>query len=96
MSLEEDNATHVKGDFCKLLLPLVTAHRYDGPTRLAHSEPKILHEKIHYKSYSDDEITRILTTRSKAQLLATFNYNNDAFGHPISKVALTSFVLQNC
>ena len=70
----------------QLLLPLVTAHRYDGPTKLAHSEPKILHEKIHYKSYSDYDIIRILTTRSKAQLLATFNYNNDAFGHPISKV----------
>ncbi|XP_004966805.2 annexin D7-like [Setaria italica] len=72
----------------QLLVPLVSAYRYDGPevnTRLAHSEAKILHEKIHHKAYSDDEIIRILTTWSKAQLLATFNYYNDAFGHPINK-----------
>jgi annexin D len=70
-------------------VPLVSAYRYDGPevnTRLAHSEAKILHEKIQHKAYSDDEIIRILTTRSKPQLLATFNYYNDAFGHPINKV----------
>jgi len=56
----------------QLMVPLVTAYRYDGPevnTRLAHSEAKILHEKIHHKSYSDDEITRILTTRSKLSCL---------------------------
>ena len=73
----------------QLLVPLVTAYRYYGPevnTRLAHSEAKILHEKIQHKSYSDDEIIRILTTRSKAQLLATFNYYNDSFGHPFNKV----------
>jgi len=65
-----------------------SAYRYDGPevnTRLAHSEAKILHEKIQHKSYSDVAIIRIRTTRSKAQLLATFNYYNDSFGHPINK-----------
>jgi len=43
----------------QLLVPLVTAYHYDGPevnTRLAHTEAKILHEKIHHKSYSADEI----------------------------------------
>jgi hypothetical protein len=73
----------------QLLVPLVSAYRYEGPevnTRLAHSEAKILHEKIEHKAYGDDEIIRILTTRSKAQLLATFNNYNDSFGHPITKV----------
>ncbi|GJN00274.1 hypothetical protein PR202_ga17694 [Eleusine coracana subsp. coracana] len=87
-SLEEDVAAHATGDFRKLLVPLVTAYRYEGQevnTRLAHSEAKILHEKIHHKKYSDDEIIRILTTRSKAQLLATFNYYNDEYGHRINK-----------
>ncbi|TVU12013.1 hypothetical protein EJB05_45631 [Eragrostis curvula] len=87
-SLEEDVAAHATGDFRKLLVPLVSAYRYEGPevnTRLAHSEAKILHEKIHHKKYSDDEIIRILTTRSKAQLLATFNHYNDEFGHRINK-----------
>ncbi|GJM86880.1 hypothetical protein PR202_ga02779 [Eleusine coracana subsp. coracana] len=72
----------------QLLVPLVSAYRYDGPevnTSVAHSEAKILHEKIHKKAYSDDEIIRILTTRSKAQLLATFNSYNDQFSHPINK-----------
>jgi hypothetical protein len=70
-------------------VPLVSVYRYDGPevnTSLAHSEAKILHEKIHNKAYSDEEIIRILTTRSKAQLLATFNSYNDQFTHPINKV----------
>ncbi|KAL6912113.1 hypothetical protein ACP4OV_000918 [Aristida adscensionis] len=87
-SLEEDVAAHVTGDFRKLLVPLVSAYRYDGPevnTSLAHSEAKILHAKIHDKAYSDDDIIRILTTRSKAQLLATFNSYNDQFSHPITK-----------
>ncbi|GJN22316.1 hypothetical protein PR202_gb09871 [Eleusine coracana subsp. coracana] len=87
-SLEEDVAAHVTGDFRKLLVPLVSAYRYDGPevnTSVAHSEAKILHEKIHKKAYSDDEIIRILTTRSKTQLLATFNSYNDQFSHPINK-----------
>jgi annexin D len=77
------------GSLFQLLVPLVSAYRYEGPevnTRLAHSEAKILHEKIHHKKYSDDEIIRILTTRSKAQLQATFNNYNNEFGHPINKV----------
>uniref|UniRef100_N1QUS5 Annexin n=1 Tax=Aegilops tauschii TaxID=37682 RepID=N1QUS5_AEGTA len=72
----------------ELLVPLVSSHRYEGPevnTRLAHSEAKLLHEKIEHKAYGDDEVIRILTTRSKAQLLATFNNYNDTFGHPITK-----------
>lgn len=76
------------------MVPLVSAYRYDGPevnTSLAHSEAKILHGKISEKAYSDDEIVRILTTRSKAQLLATFNSYNDQFSHPITKVKLQLF-----
>ncbi|KAF7100301.1 hypothetical protein CFC21_101832 [Triticum aestivum] len=57
-SLEEDVAAHITGDFRKLLVPLVSSHRYEGPevnTRLAHSEAKLLHEKIEHKAYGDDE-----------------------------------------
>jgi annexin D len=73
----------------QFLVALVNAYRYEGPevnTRLAHSDAKILHEKTHHKKYSDDEIIRILTTRSKAQLQATFNHYNNEFGHPTNKV----------
>ncbi|KAK8967261.1 Annexin D1 [Platanthera guangdongensis] len=87
-SLEEDVATHAKGDFRKILVLLLTAYRYEGPEvnlTLAKSEAKLLHEKIEGKSYSDEEIIRVLTTRSKAQLEATFNAYNNTFGHPINK-----------
>lgn len=76
--------------FCvQLLVPLVSSYRYEGPevnASLAKSEAKILHEKINEKAYGHEEIFRILTTRSKAQLLATFNDYNNGFGHPINKV----------
>ncbi|XP_020600147.1 annexin D7-like [Phalaenopsis equestris] len=87
-SLEEDVAAHTKGDFRKLLVPLVNSYRYEGPEvniKLAKSEAKTLHKAISEKSYSHEEIIRILSTRSKAQLIATFNHYNDEFGKFISK-----------
>ncbi|CAO2827777.1 unnamed protein product [Amaranthus hypochondriacus] len=87
-SLEEDVAQHTSGDFRKLLVPLLTSYRYEGPevnTHLANSEAKILHEKISHKAYNDEDLIRIIATRSKAQLSATLNaYNND-YGHAITK-----------
>uniref|UniRef100_A0A7N0VC71 Annexin n=1 Tax=Kalanchoe fedtschenkoi TaxID=63787 RepID=A0A7N0VC71_KALFE len=77
--------------FCadlQLLLPLVGMYRYDGDEvnmTLAKSESKILHEKIKDKHYSDEDLIRILTTRSKAQILATLNHYKDAFGNDIEK-----------
>ncbi|XP_011097579.1 annexin D7 [Sesamum indicum] len=87
-SLEEDVAYYTTGDFRKLLVPLVSAFRYEGDEVdmiLAKSEAKILHEKISGKACADEELIRILTTRSKAQLNATFNQYNDHFGNAISK-----------
>ncbi|XP_042514283.1 annexin D1-like [Macadamia integrifolia] len=87
-SLEEDVAHHTSGDFRKLLVPLVSSYRYEGPEvnmTLAKHEAKILHEKIKDKAYNDEEIIRILSTRSKAQLNATFNHYNNEFGNAINK-----------
>lgn len=87
-SLEEDVAYHIKGEFRKLLLPLVSAFRYEGPEvdmTLAKSEAKILHDKISDKAYDDDELIRILTTRSKIQLGATFDHYNNEFETAITK-----------
>ncbi|KAF3952849.1 hypothetical protein CMV_021639 [Castanea mollissima] len=87
-SLEEDVAYHTSGDFRKLLVPLVTSFRYEGDEvnmTLAKSEAKILHEKISDKAYNDEEIIRILTTRSKSQINATLNHYNNAFGNAINK-----------
>ncbi|KAF5747357.1 annexin [Tripterygium wilfordii] len=87
-SMEEDVAHHTSGDFRKLLVPLLSAFRYEGDEvnmRLAKSEAKILRDKISDKAYNDDEIIRILTTRSKAQINATLNHYNNEFGNAINK-----------
>ncbi|KAL5562899.1 hypothetical protein UlMin_032646, partial [Ulmus minor] len=71
-----------------LLVPLLSVYRYEGPEvnmTLATSEAKILREKISEKAYNDDELIRILSTRSKAQLNATLNHYNDQFGNAINK-----------
>ncbi|KAM7261844.1 hypothetical protein ACFE04_020921 [Oxalis oulophora] len=87
-SLEEDVAYHTTGDFRKLLVPLVSAFRYEGDEvnmMLAKKEAKILNDKISSKAYSDDDLIRILTTRSKVQLNATVNQYNNEFGNAINK-----------
>lgn len=74
----------------QLLVPLVSSFRYEGDEvnmTLAKSEAKVLHDNILEKAYSHEEIIRILTTRSKAQLSATFNQYNNVFGNAINKVS---------
>lgn len=78
----------------QLLVPLVSAFRYQGEEvnmTLARSEAKILREKISDKQYTDEEVIRIVTTRSKAQLNATLNHYNTAFGNAINKVFILVF-----
>ncbi|XP_060198858.1 annexin Gh1-like [Lycium barbarum] len=87
-SLEEDVAHHTTGDHRKLLVPLVSSYRYGGDEvdlRLAKAEAKVLHEKISDKAYSDDEVIRILATRSKSQINATLNHYKDAYEEDILK-----------
>jgi len=87
-SLAEAVAYHTTGDFRKLLVPLVSSYRYSGDDvnlHLAKTESKILHEKIAAKEYSCDDIIRILTTRSKAQINATLNQYKNEFGNDINK-----------
>ncbi|KAM1344901.1 hypothetical protein TB2_033811 [Malus domestica] len=94
-SLEGDVAFHTTGDFRKLLVPLVSAYRYEGAEvdmTLVNLEATILHEKISEKAYNHEEIIRILTTRSKAQLNATLQHYNDQFGHPINKVHTCGYI----
>ncbi|EEF48493.1 annexin Gh1 [Ricinus communis] len=87
-SLEEDVAHHTTGDFRKLLFPLVCSYRYEGDEvnlTLAKTEAKLLHEKISNKAYSDEDLIRILATRSKAQINATLNHYKNEFGNDINK-----------
>ncbi|RZC82939.1 hypothetical protein C5167_045726 [Papaver somniferum] len=90
-SLEEDIASHTTGDFRKLLFALASAYKYDGleiNAPLAKSESDILWKLIEKKSYNDDELIRILTTRSNAQLNATFNMFKDEHNISITKSLL--------
>eukprot|EP01018_Ginkgo_biloba_P024151 Gb_31679 [translate_table: standard] len=86
-SLEEDIASYTTGDFQKLLVALASSYRYEGPEvdmQLAKSEAKKLHNGIKDKSGSH-EIIRIISTRSKTQLNATFNQFKDEYGCSINK-----------
>lgn len=53
---------------------------------LAKTEAKLIHEKISKKAYSDEDIIRVIATRSKAQINATVNEYKNAFGNDINKV----------
>ncbi|XP_030445679.1 annexin-like protein RJ4 [Syzygium oleosum] len=87
-SLEEDVAAHTTGDIHKLLVGLVSAYRYEGEeinARLANSEAVVLHNAIKEKAFTHEEVIRILSTRSKAQLRVTFNRYRDDQGTSITK-----------
>ncbi|XWS73628.1 hypothetical protein CRYUN_Cryun02cG0144900 [Craigia yunnanensis] len=87
-SLEEDLASFTTGDIRKLLVAVTSAYRYDGDEfdeTMAHCEASILHEGIHGKAFNHEEVIRILSTRSKAQLNATFNLYKDIHGRSITK-----------
>lgn len=86
--LEEDVAANTSGHLRQLLVGLVSSFRYGGSeinAKLAQSEADALHEAIKNKNKSNDEIIRILTTRSKTQLVATFNRYRDDHGIAITK-----------
>ncbi|MBA0636886.1 hypothetical protein Godav_024400 [Gossypium davidsonii] len=87
-SLEEEVAYHTKGDTRRLLVALVSAFRYYGEeinTTLAKSEAKKLHEAIKDKKFGNEDVIRILSTRSIAQLQATFNCYREQEGTSITK-----------
>ncbi|KAA3481306.1 annexin-like protein RJ4 [Gossypium australe] len=71
-----------------LLVALVSAFRYYGEeinTTLAKSEAKKLHEAIKDKKFGNEDVIRILSTRSISQLQATFNCYREEEGTSISK-----------
>ncbi|CAJ2638887.1 unnamed protein product [Trifolium pratense] len=89
--LEEDVATNTTGHLRQLLLGLVSSFKYGGSevnARLAQHEADILHEAIKNKNHNHEEVIRILTTRSKTQLVATFNRYRDDHGIAITKKLL--------
>ncbi|KAI4333015.1 hypothetical protein L6164_017872 [Bauhinia variegata] len=90
-ALEEDMAAHTSGHLRQLLVGLVSSFRYDGNEinpKLAETEADILHNAIKEKKGSREEAIRILSTRSKSQLIATFNRYREIHGVSISKKLL--------
>ncbi|KAI3445114.1 hypothetical protein Pfo_001779 [Paulownia fortunei] len=87
-SLEEDLAQHTTGDLRTFLVGLVSIYRYKGEeinARVANSEADILHNAIKEKAFNHEEVIRIITTRTKAQILATLNHYKDDHGSSITK-----------
>ncbi|KAJ4804798.1 Annexin D4 [Rhynchospora pubera] len=86
-SLEEDVAYQIKDSKSKLLVGLVSSYRYEGPkvdNDVAKSEAKALHNAIKTaganKILDNDEVVRILTTRSILHLKKIFKYYKELHG----------------
>ncbi|XP_021888943.1 annexin D8 isoform X2 [Carica papaya] len=87
-SLEEDVASYTTADIRTLLVAVTSAYRYDGSEvdeAVAHAEAITLHDEIQRNPLKHEEIIRVLGTRSKAQLNATFNIYKDIYGTSITK-----------
>ncbi|GAB2223484.1 hypothetical protein Droror1_Dr00017625 [Drosera rotundifolia] len=70
------------------LLGMVGTYKYHGNEIYeitAHSEAIVLHDEILGKESGHEEMIPIITTRSKQQLLATFNHFKDIHGKSITK-----------
>lgn len=89
-SLEEDVDIYFaqQEPLRRLLMRLVTSYRYDGEQVdevLARSEAAMLSDAIRNKQPHHEEVIRILGTRSKSQLKATFNCYKEEYGNAIDE-----------
>lgn len=92
-SIEEDVAYRAKDkSYCSLLVGLVSAYRYEGPKvndDMARAEAKALGAAVKSagagKLVENDEVVRILTTRSKPHLVETFKYYKEMYGKHIEE-----------
>ncbi|KAJ6811302.1 annexin D3-like [Iris pallida] len=89
-SLEEDVEDHFakQESLRRLLMGLVTSYRYNGELvdeELARSEAATLHDAISMKQPDNEEVVRILGTRSKSQLKSTFNCYKEKYGTSIDE-----------
>ncbi|XP_034703279.1 annexin D4 [Vitis riparia] len=91
-SIEEDVAYHINNSCRKLLVGLVSSYRYEGPKvneEIAKSEAKTLFAAIKNADkknpIEDEEVVRILTTRSKPHLKAIFKHYKEINGKNIDE-----------
>ncbi|KAL9233575.1 hypothetical protein vseg_008555 [Gypsophila vaccaria] len=87
-ALEEDVASHSTGKLRKFLVGVVGTYKYHGDEVdevAAFTDANILHDEIQDGASVHEEIIRIISTRSKKQLLATFNHFKEIHGTSLSK-----------
>ncbi|XP_048135228.1 annexin D4 isoform X1 [Rhodamnia argentea] len=89
-SIEEEVASHVHDPERKLLVALVSAYRYEGSNLkedIAKSEAKILLNAIKSseKKTQDEEVIRILATRSKPHLKAVYKDYQEISGSTLDE-----------
>lgn len=92
-ALEEDVASHTSGKIRKFLVGIVSTYKYHGEEIdeiVAYSDANTLHNEIQDVQSIHEEIIRIISTRSKQQLLATFNHFKDIHGNSISRALRSS------
>ncbi|KAL6495730.1 hypothetical protein OROGR_030293 [Orobanche gracilis] len=88
-SIEEDVAVHVRGPKRKLLIALLSSYRYEGPKvneQIAEFEAKALLDAIMEGGavaglVENEELIRILSTRSKLHLKATYKHYKEISGN---------------
>lgn len=79
----------------QLLVALVSAYRYKGSRvhdESAKSEAEALHHAIKKNlPIEDEEVVRILSTRSKLHLKAIFSHYKELFGKDLDEVHISHF-----
>ena len=73
----------------QLLVGLASPYKYAGgemDVKLVKSEADKLQDLVKDKALNHEEVIRIITTRSNAQIVATLNHYKDSHGTAITKV----------
>ncbi|XP_059649220.1 annexin D4 [Cornus florida] len=101
-SMEEDVAYHINGPERKLFVALVSSYRYEGQRvndATAKSEAKTLGAAIKNankkKPIEDEEVVRILATRSKLHLKAIFRHYKEMCGKNIDEDLEADLILKD-
>ncbi|XP_042490999.1 annexin D4-like [Macadamia integrifolia] len=91
-SIEEDVASHIHGSNRNLFVALVSAYRYEGSKvndEIAKSEAKMLCNAIKNANkknpVEDEEVVRILATRSKSHLKAVYKNYKELCGKTLDE-----------
>ncbi|KAF5729312.1 putative annexin [Tripterygium wilfordii] len=101
-SMEEELATHIHGHQRKLLVAHVSAYRYEGLKVMedtAKTEAKVLANAIKNgdkkQIIEDEEVVRILTTRSKPHLKALYKHYKEISGTNLDEDVAGDMIMES-